>query len=258
MDLLNGMKDTLLKDFDSDLVTREKEELLMNVLINSPEVNLLFDHCVPLNRFLSFMAIVNMMSVKLINGGVVENAFMGTKESLKTLFNILDKGEDYISDNRDESIIRAGGTRGLESLLANRPEKMCGKDLKELAERSGYNYWQVIEFILKTPLQLLRGLTEITDPCIAIASKVALFSRVFSGQDIPVEAVALALQPSTLAPGLWFGPPLLPTGMLYLALGLGFSGFGSELDGESTSCMEESLGINTNSGLYKKCDDEEE
>ena len=65
-------------------------------------------------------------------------------------------------------------------------------------------------------------MTEFADPAIAIASKVSMLSKI-AGVDLPTVVPTMAIQPMTLAPGSFMGPPLTPLGFVYLALSMGFS-----------------------------------
>jgi hypothetical protein len=102
----------------------------------------------------------------------------------------------------DENIKNLGGNKALSSLADNNQE-IPGFDLASLAA--------------KTPLLILKGLAEISDPNIALAKKIhdaALLRDVY----LPMPVASMAALPMNIIP-LAPGPPITPTGLAYLATG---------------------------------------
>lgn len=202
-----------------------RREELMNSVEWDNQFKVLFDYCFRIERIVTALTIYSIIFMRYLNGGAVARAFFGTKEQLRSLFySILNSGNYTDVDGQLDPFLKSiGGQKGLNSLLSVPPEKLSGAELKKLINMPGFNYWQIIKFVLETPVQIFRGLTEIADPNIFIASKMALFSRILGGVDIPVSLFSMSLMPSTVFPGSWYGPPLTPLGFIYLALSLGFS-----------------------------------
>jgi hypothetical protein len=75
----------------------------------------------------------------------------------------------------------------------------------------------------KTPLYILKGIVEMTDPNILISSKMVMAAELL-GKEFPGGSLgaALSLLPITVFPpppfGPGIGPPITPPGFIYLAL----------------------------------------
>ena len=193
---------------------------LAQQIVEKAEYKLLFETIYPLKKYVALFA------KRFFNGSSdsVKMAFASTKEKLASLFNLMEKSSDYTGkDGQMTDAMKAmGGQRGVETLLRTPISDLPAKDVKDLLAMPGFNYWQVIKFLIDTPIQIFKGLTEFADPAIAIASKVSMLSKI-AGVDLPIIAPTLAIQPMTLAPGSFMGPPLTPLGFVYLALSMGFS-----------------------------------
>ena len=167
-------------------------------LIAKEEFQFLFDYCFPLKRMVFLL--MTYSSTYFTFNKDVNNLFTNTKEQLKSTFYTMLNVNDPTYEN--ETMKKIGGNKGLAALADNN-EEIPGIDLLTMA--------------LKTPLLILKGMTEVADPNITLAKKIhdaALMKDV----DIPMLAASLLALPMNIIPfPVGIGPPITPMGMAYLA-----------------------------------------
>ena len=125
-------------------------------LKNTPEFRLLFDHLLPVKKYmvLSFIYANEALSRFIPEPTDILDL---TKDSIKSVFENLVSSADYkhlptkVSKMMEDRILRAqGGTTGKE------PDMTA----------------QILEIIYRTPLIILKGFVEITDPAVMIAKTI--------------------------------------------------------------------------------------
>ena len=189
------------------------------------ECSSLFDYVFPMGRYLSLLAIQSVFASEITNNNAVSYVFSTTKDRLRFLFETVNNGGMFANDSyeEDRALKALGGKEALGEVLRKPLEQISGADIQKMFNSKGFDYGIVLKFMLEAPVQIFRGFVEFADPNINIASKMAMFTRIFAWQDIPVSVFSLMLQPSTLMPGSWMGPPLTFLGIAYLLLSMGFS-----------------------------------
>ena len=169
---------------------------LSKELIEKDEFKFMFRYCFPLERMV-FLLMAYSSTYFTLNDRV-NNLFLNTKEQLKSTFYTMLNVNDPTYES--ESMKRLGGNKGLAA-LAESNSVIPGIDLKGI--------------IAQTPLLMLKGMAEISDPNIALAKKIhdtALIGDV----DIPMPIASLLALPLNIIP-FAPGPPITPTGIAYLA-----------------------------------------
>jgi len=209
----------------SEILGQLKEELL-----NSDEFNTLFGYVISLKQQLSMLNLFNISYITYMNSMLPRFAFGPTRDQLKTLFDAFahrEEGgglENPLEENyQDPAFVGYGGASGISEKLRTPIEQMSCFNLQGLFKAPMINFGAVLKLFLETPMKIFKGLTEFADPNIAIASKIAFALKLGACIEIPVGAISMSLQPATLMPGSWFGPPITPLGIVYLLLGLGMS-----------------------------------
>ena len=190
----------------------EKNGALMTALINKPDFKFLFEYCFPLKRMLFLVMLYNMVYFSFDKD--VLNLFNNTKEALKqTFYTVLNAG-DYTYG--DKTMQKVGGNKGLMTAMEN-GDDIPGVDLAGI--------------IARTPLLILKGLAEQTDPNIGIAKKIH-DGALAGGKDLPMVVCSIlglpmnVIPPPPIGPGI--GPPIGPLGFAYLALDAGSALLSSE------------------------------
>jgi len=189
---------------DLEVFWDKYSEELIDSLITKDEFQFLFDYCFPLQR-MAFLLMTYSSTYFSYNKNVT-NLFTNTKEQLKSMFYTMLNVNDPTYE--DETMRKIGGNKGLAALADNNAE-IPGIDLAGL--------------IARTPLLILKGMAETSDPNITLAKKIhdaALLGDV----DIPMIAASLlALPVNLIPPPFGVGPPITPIGMAYLATDAGSS-----------------------------------
>ena len=129
---------------------------MLTDLKNSPEFRLMYDHLFPMRKY---------MALSFVYAGEGLSKFISeptdvldlTKESIKAVWENLVSSADYkhlpssVSSMMEDYLMRSqGGTAGKEPDMTK----------------------QILEIIYKTPLLILKGFVEITDPAVMIAKTV--------------------------------------------------------------------------------------
>lgn len=141
----NGIVEVYYKENATPLFTAPKLGIKDN-----PEYRLLFEYCFPIRKYVSLVTIQAIIAANTrINSA---RAFTKTKMLLKTYHNQMMAASGY-KDNRDSSDI---------------PRPIIGSaDVGSI----GSLYLEIIiEFFKKTPLRILKGVCEIGDPNVFLAS----------------------------------------------------------------------------------------
>jgi hypothetical protein len=80
------------------------------------------------------------------------------------------------------------------------------------------NKEMVRQFLIRAPIEIVKGLAENYDPNIRIANPIRRLTESFTGNNLPCLPFSLALLPIGIVP-FGFGPPILPPwGFAYLGL----------------------------------------
>jgi len=188
-------------------VWEQSKENLIEGLSRKDEFKFMFNFITPLQKIPSLLGIFSYLY--LSNLLEIDILFDGTKSSLKKLFQtFLNSGK---LDYEDADSLEYGGSPGTYANMEAGNFDDLSPDIKAI----------IIGFILKTPIRILKGLVEISDPNIFIASKIALAARL-ACKPLPVAVPSLALLPSNVFPppplGPGIGPPISPLGFAYLAI----------------------------------------
>lgn len=202
---------------------------LVEDIISQDAFEFLFNYCFPLQRMI-FILMAYSSTYFSYNKKVVD-LFTNTKEQLKSTFYTMLNVNDPTYE--DETMRKIGGNKGLAALADNNAD-IPGIDLAGL--------------IARTPLLILKGMAETSDPNITLAKKIhdaALMGDV----DIPMVAASLlALPVNLIPPPFGIGPPITPIGMAYLATDAGSSLLSpKEQELRKKKILEESAGkVNLN------------
>jgi len=208
---------------DLSKVWERQDDDLMTQLQTKDEFKFLFDYSFPLKRILFLVMLYNMTYFEFDKE--VINLFNSTKAQLKTVFYALLNANN--PDYEDPTIKAMGGVAGMAaSLQKNLPSASIVPT--------------VAKMVAKAPLLMLKGMTELTDPCIGIAKKVH-DGAVMAGVDIPMPLAALMSLPMNVIPpppiGPGIGPPITPMGFAYLA----FDAASSLLSPEELALLDKQL-----------------
>ena len=183
------------------LFVEDKDKLLEN-----KEYRFLFEFCFPIRKYVSLVTIQEMVCA----AARVQSArtFNPTKSLIKVKHNQMMNSSGY-KNNRDSSDIP-------RPVVGSGDTKTAGELYMEL----------IIEFIIKTPLKILKGLCEIADPNVFLASLPYNIAKPISlalNNELPFESqnAPLFLATPIIGVGLTFCfiPPT-PFGIVYYMLGL--------------------------------------
>lgn len=152
----DGLNESKIKVTEEGLnVVVKYEDLVLlsapkNGIKDNVEYKFLFEYCFPIRKYVSLVTIQAMIAANArINSA---RTFSKTKALLKVSHNQMMSSPGY-KDNRDSSDI---------------PRPIIGSGD---ARTAGELYMEIIiEFIVKTPLRILKGLCEISDPNVFLAS----------------------------------------------------------------------------------------
>jgi len=197
----------VVTDLPDSPLWRDNNGALITALINKPEFKFLFDYCFPLKRMVFLMMLYNMIYFSFDKE--VTNLFNNTKEALKQTFYTLLNAGDYTY--KDKTTQKIGGNKGLMTAMEN------GDDIPGI---------DLLGIIARTPLLILKGLAEQTDPNIGIAKKIH-DGAIMGDVDLPMVVCSILGLPMNIIPpppiGPGIGPPIGPLGFAYLALDAGSS-----------------------------------
>ena len=151
---------------------------MLDDLKNTPEFKFMFDHLLPMRKYmaLSFMYAGEGLSKFIADPSDVLDL---TKDGVKTIWDNLINSTDYkhmptkVSNMLEGYLMRSqGGTRGKEPDMTK----------------------QILEIIYRTPLLILKGFVEITDPAVMIAKTIIDVAAAV--QQATIAAVEQALRTS--------------------------------------------------------------
>ena len=191
----------------------------------------------PLDRFFSLLTVFTIQGIGSMQN--VEMAFDTTREEILKLFKICHNVGDYTYI--DPNVLCVGLNPGIKSAV----DKFAGSTLANCIPSfgvgeacfgmKGIGIAFPIKFAFLTPLLILKGLIEILDPLISLARVVQMAMKI-AGICLPIPAIAWAMLPINIfipPPfGIGIGPPLLPLGMVYMALGFGMLDLSLDVGGE--------------------------
>lgn len=166
--------------------------------------------------------IISVYSVSAMTTEKMKYLFTGTKKRLKRLNDSLKNIDNYTAKADYEL---AGGNAGI-----------LQSDFNNIGNPNGAGGFDMLWYLITTPILILKGITQLMDPNIAIASQIVnaaqaglLFPK-FDDQGnasypgdpltLPTALASMMLLPMNLMPpGMGIGPPVTPIpGMLYWAL----------------------------------------
>lgn len=210
-------KEEILKRIEN--IFESKKQKLIKELSKKP------DYQLTIKRSLSADKIINLLcfySDRALATEEIENLFKSTKKSIKRMIKYSENIDDYAY--RDEDEISGGDA------------EMYQKDLADVGNPNPLNI-DLLWFLLTTPILIFKGLLQIMDPNIAIASQIVnvweaglLTPKLDEDGNIieypssppfpmPTIIPSLALLPPTVfPPPIGIGIPVTPLGMIFWAL----------------------------------------
>jgi hypothetical protein len=206
LDILNAITTKRLDGSGRFLrIFKHREVALKDIIYNDPKFNALFNFSFPTKKFVSIAILYSVFALTRVEQE--KSFFMNTRESLRMLLRTLMGISDF--QYEDDLIRELGGLSG----FLKRQMNLAGIDgsLPNLAAIAA-----------KTPLYILKGLVEITDPNISISSKMVKAAELI-GEEYPggSTGAAMSLLPVNVFPpppfGPGIGPPITPPGFVYLA-----------------------------------------
>jgi hypothetical protein len=214
--LYNSSKNTI-NDIEETIYTINKNTML-NDLQKQPLYRLLVNKSLMVDKIPN---IALFYSNSALSTSAMENLFTSSKNKMLDLLDSAVNIKNYKHKNSTE---RNGGISAKYK-----------QDLDNMGNPLGGANLDILQFLITTPILILKGLTQVMDPNIAIASQIVnaasaglLFPKfenntpVYPGEKVilPTVLASMALLPiNLLPPGLGIGPPVTPLpGMLYWAL----------------------------------------
>ncbi len=204
---------------------------LLQGLKQSQGYKFLFDYAFSLYDLSSFYTIFSSITASKKQGVPIN--WDGTKAALILLITMTNnRGRfDHTSNQpllNDPVEFSKAFDKAFDILQSCGPLVPCNLINLGLGGLSSFGF--AMKFAIKTPKLIFKGLTELIDPNISIASKI----KCIGGTEVPIELVSLALLPAPLIPPPFgIGPPLTPLGIAYLLL------FGGAFD------LGQSMEVNT-------------
>jgi hypothetical protein len=195
---------------------------LLEGLKESRGYKFLFDYSFPLYDLSSYHTIFSSIAASKQQG--VPIAWDGTKAALILLISMTNnRGRfDHMSNQpllNDPAEFSKAFDKAFDVLQSCGSLLPCNLINAGLGGLSSFGF--AMKFAIRTPKLIFKGLTELIDPNISIASKI----KCIGGTELPIELVSLSLLPAPLIPPPFgIGPPLTPLGIAYLLL------FGSAFD----------------------------
>lgn len=199
-----------------------KKQELLNLIVQDAKYELLTKKCLFLDKMPSLAL---FYSQSALSNSQIENLFNGSK---KRLFNLYDSAVNIKNYRYKNETDKIGG-----------PAKKFQNDAADVGNPNGGINTDLLQFLITTPILILKGITQLMDPNIAIASQIVnaaaaglLFPKIdeqgnpsYPGDKVilPTVLASLALLPvNVFGPppvGFGIGPPVTPLpGMLYWAL----------------------------------------
>jgi len=208
-----------IEDTLNQLFINKKQELL-NIISKQSDYEILIKKCIMADKI---MNISSLYSFSALSTEQVNTLFIKSKTKIKSVMMAGKNINNYSYQNEDEI---AGGNAALYQA-----------DFQNIGNPNGSGGFDILQFLITTPILILKGLTQVVDPNIAIASQIVnaaaaglLFPKLNEqGQPVgypgdplilPTALASMALLPvNLLPPGFGIGPPVTPIpGMLYWAL----------------------------------------
>ena len=183
------------------LRTQRIDPELVDALRNRPEFKFIFDYCFPLDR-ITFLVVAYSVTY-FAHKEVLRDLFTVTRGSLKTIFySLLNAADpDYVDETQP-------GNRESQLAAQNNNSQSSFAPL-------------IAALVFKTPIRILKGLVEITDPNIILAKRIK-DAAMLADKNIPMPLASLAALPMNIIPpppiGPGIGPPITPLGLAYLAV----------------------------------------
>jgi hypothetical protein len=209
---------------------------VFKVLKEDKEFKILFDYTFSLSKILSTIHIENCLEI-IEYDQFASNMLIASDEAIR---NVAVRGSNkrvnrngFLEDPAEQSDCW-NPTSNLDSL-----------DLFDLdnVNVSGMIKKLIYKIIIQTPIVILKSLVEMTDPNIAIASKLRTAASTITCEPLPVLPFSLSLLPFTLIPSPFsIGPPVLPPlGHIYLGVDMA-EYFIAKKSGTKTACASLEFG----------------
>ena len=199
-------------------ISLDKKLELFKTLKETNEFKLLFDYCFSLTKIVSIIHIENCMEI------CQRDQFS----------NIMLIASDEAIRN---SAVQSYYSNDNEKMDCFEPSSSQNGNGFEMPKLSGMIAKMIIQFLIKAPIIILKAIVELTDPNIAIASKLRTAVSAISCTPLPVLPFSLALLPFTLIPSpISIGPPVIPP-LGHIYLGIDFAEFLYEIaNSDRTKC----------------------
>ena len=139
-------------------IFQQKYEKLFRGLAEEIDSRLLFDYCFFSKRLISLLAIHSSM---IFNNDSMKTLFEGTKQKLKSLFDVLGNMGDYTS---------VTGGQILDGVPGN--AAAFKSDFDSIGSPGGPKSPDAFYYHTITPILILRGLAELIDPNLSIVAKI--------------------------------------------------------------------------------------
>jgi hypothetical protein len=230
--IYSDSKETLLNDlenFDWELNYQKNIDSLIEKMIDTVEYKTVFDFSIPLNRFLGFLTVYNIMSASAQEN--VEIIFNGLKEDAKRVFMSLSnssyKLDDDVTNSKVSEFLEKFLKGGITPCISFSWKGSINPPILNIKKAAWNKFGKfgmdmILKMAKKTPELILKGMAEIIDPNIK-AAKIIVDITKFTGSCVPLPVVSMALLPINIfGPppfGIGIGPPITPLGLAYIARG---------------------------------------
>ena len=207
------------KEINSDIndLFESKKTQLLNKIINDPKYDIILNKSLFLNKL---PTLAMFYSNCALTNTATQNLFSISKKRIFDLYESSINVKNYKYKNSTEKM---GGTTSKYQ-----------QDVLNIGNPSGGINFDILQFFITTPILILKGITNLVDPNISIASQIvnaAAAGLLFPTEDdngnlqypgepfiLPTVLASLALLPVNIF-GFTPGPPVTPLpGMLYWAL----------------------------------------
>ena len=205
---------------------KQKKKQLLADLQQKEEYQLMVNKALAMDRVTN---LVSIHSTSALSNERIENMFRGTKKCIIELINIASNIDNYGYKSEYE---RKGGDAAAYERDSQNADNPNG---------NSNSSFDITQFLITTPILILKGLANLTDPNIAIASQIVdaagaglLFPKIMTDDNgqpngqlqypgdpfiLPTVLASMALLPVNLIPPPFgIGPPVTPLGMYFWAL----------------------------------------
>lgn len=166
---------------------RDIAPVLEKRLLETPEYKFIFEYCIPIKEqvastvpyFKHSFNVPGALGGRTTSGHDIDSTFTSTKNTLFKQYDSLSNSQDYQYENPDAVSAVDNNQENSNSL------SMSGKGLEGLAAF----------FAVNTPVQILKGFVQLTDPCVGTAMAVieASYQLVMAGINIAKQVAQQAV-----------------------------------------------------------------